>query len=107
MPIRSCLDRSTADFLAGKRVRAFEQCAKRAVIAITKLQAAECLIDLRNPPSNRFEALAGTAGRYSIRIDGKWRLCFGWRPHELAEEGRDILTVPGDAIDVEISNHYE
>ncbi|HEX3863060.1 MAG TPA: type II toxin-antitoxin system RelE/ParE family toxin [Stellaceae bacterium] len=107
MPVRSCLDRNTQAFIEGKRVRAFEQCAKRANIAIAKLQAAEQLIDLRNPPSNHFEALAGAPGRYSIRIDGKWRLCFGWRPHEPEQEEYDILTASGDAIDVEISNHYE
>lgn len=70
-------DRRTSDFLAGKRVREFEACSEKAKRALTKLQAATRLYDLRNPPSNRFEALGGTrAGEYSIRIDGQWRVCF-------------------------------
>src|ERR1700761_2170791 len=100
MAIRNCRDRNTENFLAGKRVRAFEQCAKRAPIALAKLQAACQLIDLRNPPSNNFEAMEGEAGRYSIRITGKWRLCFGWQPHEPPAEGTDALKVNGDAIDI-------
>ena len=32
------------------------------------------------PPGNRLEALSGDrAGQWSIRINGKWRLCFEWR----------------------------
>lgn len=107
MAIRGCLDKNTEAFLAGKRVRAFEQCNKGAIKALTKLQAAVQLIDLRNPPSNRFEALRGEPGRYSIRIDGKWRLCFRWEPREAVPAGADILTVPGDSYDVEITNHYD
>jgi proteic killer suppression protein len=107
MAIRSCLDDHTEDFLDGKRVRAFEQCAKKAGLAIAKLQAAEQLVDLRNPPSNNFEAMRGKPGRYSIRIDQKWRLCFRWTPREPVPDGTDILTVPGDADDVEITNHYD
>jgi proteic killer suppression protein len=107
MAIRSCGDKDTETFLDGKRVKAFEQCARAATRAITRLQAAEQLLDLRNPPSNRFEALQGEPGRYSIRIDGKWRLCFRWEAREPVPEGTDILTVAGDADDVEISNHYD
>ena len=30
-------------------------------------------------PSNRFEALSGErAGRYSIRVNTQWRVCFTW-----------------------------
>lgn len=105
MAIRSCRDRRTADFLAGERVRAFEECAKAAARALTKLQAATRLYDLRNPPSNRFEALHGSrGGEYGIRIDAKWRICFRWA---LLEEGGDIGTAPGEPYDVEINNHYD
>jgi toxin HigB-1 len=107
MAIRSCLDKDTEAFLDGKRVRAFEQCKKPAIKAIAKLQAAEQLIDLRNPPSNNFEALQGEPGLYSIRIDRKWRVCFRWEPRGPVPEGTDILMVAGDADDVEITNHYD
>lgn len=44
---------------------------------LRQLDAATGIGDLRFPPSNRLEALAGDrAGRYSIRINGQWRICF-------------------------------
>jgi toxin HigB-1 len=105
--IRNCRDRRTADFLAGKRVRQFEACSQKAIRALTKLQAATRLYDLRNPPSNRFEALGGSrSGEYSIRIDGQWRVCFRWATLEALLEGEDIGTVHGEPYDVEINNHY-
>ena len=108
MAIRSYRDRDTAAFVEGKRVRAFEQCARAATRAITKLQVVERSIELRNPPSNRFEALGGRrVGQYSIRVDDKWRVCFKWAPIEPLAEGADILTVQGEPYDVEITNHYD
>jgi len=36
--------------------------------------------DLRVPPANRLERLAGRRkGQYSIRINDQWRICFKWR----------------------------
>ena len=108
MAIRDYLDKDTADFVAGKRVRAFEQCGRAAVKAITKLQVVERLIELRNPPSNHFEALKGEPGRYSIRIDRKWRVCFRWAPLvEPVPEGAAMLMVQGEPYEVTITNHYD
>jgi toxin HigB-1 len=43
------------------------------------LDAAEILADLRVPPGNRLEKLAGDrAGQYSIRVNEQWRICFRW-----------------------------
>jgi proteic killer suppression protein len=43
------------------------------------LDAAEILADLRVPPGNRLEKLAGDReGQYSIRVDQQWRICFRW-----------------------------
>ena len=43
------------------------------------LDAAEVLMDLRVPPGNRLEKLAGDrAGQYSIRVNQQWRICFRW-----------------------------
>jgi proteic killer suppression protein len=57
------------------------------------LDAAENLEDLRVPPGNRLERLTGDRkGRYSIRINDQWRLCFRW------EEG--------DAYEVEIVDYH-
>ncbi len=41
--------------------------------------ADEALQDLRVPPGNRLEKLAGDReGEYSIRINNRWRVCFRW-----------------------------
>jgi toxin HigB-1 len=43
------------------------------------LNAATDLADLRSPPSNRLEALAGDRkGQHSIRINDQFRVCFVW-----------------------------
>jgi antitoxin HigA-1 len=48
------------------------------------LDAAEILGDLRVPPGNRLEKLAGDrAGQCSIRVNQQWRICF---QYHLAKE---------------------
>jgi toxin HigB-1 len=43
------------------------------------LNAADDLSDLRSPPGNRLEALAGDRkGQHSIRINDQFRVCFVW-----------------------------
>lgn len=107
MAIRNCKDKKTERFLAGNRVKEFEGFADAAERALTKLQAAVVLADLRNPPSNRFEALIGERnGEYSIRINGQYRVCFKWAPHIAAPAGVDALQVSGDAYDVEITDYH-
>jgi proteic killer suppression protein len=50
------------------------------------LHAAADLVDLRSPPGNRLEALAGDRrGQYSIRINDQFRLCFVWTADGPAE----------------------
>ena len=52
-------------------------------IALRKLRMlnrAIALEDLRVPPANRLEKLAGKrAGQWSIRINDQWRICFRWK----------------------------
>ena len=44
------------------------------------LNQARTLSDLRVPPANRLQPLKGDRrGRYSIRINRQWRICFIWR----------------------------
>ena len=44
---------------------------------LTQLDAATRLEDLKQPPSNRLEALKGDRkGQWSIRINDQWRVCF-------------------------------
>jgi len=65
-------------------------------IALRKLRMinnAHALNDLRIPPANRLEKLAGKrAGQYSIRINDQWRVCFSWKET--------------DAYDVEITDYH-
>lgn len=43
------------------------------------INAAEAINDLRVPPGNRLEKLAGDrAGQYSVRVNDQWRICFTW-----------------------------
>jgi len=57
------------------------------------LDAADKLEDLRIPPGNQLERLAGDRkGQYSIHINDQWRICFRW--------------VEGDAYEVEIVDYH-
>jgi len=50
------------------------------------LNAAAALGDLRSPPGNRLEALAGDRkGQHSIRINDQFRICFFWTAEGPAE----------------------
>jgi proteic killer suppression protein len=65
-------------------------------VALRKLRMlnnAVTLNDLRVPPANRLEKLAGDrTGQHSIRINDQWRICFEWRS--------------GDAYLVEIVDYH-
>ncbi len=64
-------------FATGKSRRLPPEILKRAVMRLTQLHAATDVEDLRIPPSNRLEALTGDLiGKWSIRINDRWRLCF-------------------------------
>ena len=73
-------DRDTVRFADGLYVRRLVGVPRRrAEIALDRLEQATSLIDLREPPGNRFEKLLGNrAGQYSIRINDQWRVCFEW-----------------------------
>ena len=46
---------------------------------LRQLNAADNINDLRIPPGNRLEKLAGNrAGQHSIRINDQYRICFVW-----------------------------
>jgi proteic killer suppression protein len=76
--IRSFADADTERFfVSGKSRRFARDILKRAMMRLKQLDAATRLEDLRMPPSNRLEALKGNmAGKYSIRINDQWRVCF-------------------------------
>ena len=77
--IVSYRDKRTADFAAGKRVKAFSGIERPARLKLDRLEAAPVLLDLAALPGNRFEALKGDRkGEYSIRVNDQWRICFEW-----------------------------
>jgi proteic killer suppression protein len=77
--IVSYRDKRTADFAAGKRVKAFSGIEQAARLKLDRLEAAQNMQDLGALPGNRLEALKGDRkGQYSVRINDQWRLCFEW-----------------------------
>jgi proteic killer suppression protein len=77
--IKSCRDKRTSRFLAGKRIKEFGAFADQARRRLAILAAATRLEDLAGLPSNRLETLRGDrAGQHSIRINEQWRICFHW-----------------------------
>ncbi len=76
--IQSFGDRETERIFSQKRSRRLPpEIQDRALVKLIMLDAADTIDDLRLPPSNNFEKLEGNlAGRYSIRINGQWRIFF-------------------------------
>jgi len=80
-------------FTTGKSRRLPPDILRRATMRLTQLDAAVEVEDLRQPPSNRLESLSGDlAGKWSIRINDRWRLCFRFER--------------GNAQDVEIIDYH-
>lgn len=92
--IKSFGDKRTAAIFTGYAVRGLPpQIQERARAKLLAIDAAQRLDDLRQPPGNRLEALAGNRkGQHSIRINDQWRICFVWRD--------------GEAFDVEIVDYH-
>jgi proteic killer suppression protein len=81
MAIRSFKDKRGLLLLQGYRPKGFPA----GLVAVTrrKLRAVEAAVvveDLAVPPGNRLERLKGDrAGRWSIRINDQFRICFVWK----------------------------
>jgi toxin HigB-1 len=92
--IKSFRDRDTERIFARETVRRWSPELQRATLRkLLILDAADELADLRIPPGNRLEKLAGNrAGLYSIRVNDQWRVCFEWRN--------------GDAYRVEVVDYH-
>lgn len=80
-------------FATGKSRRLPPDILQRAVMRLTQLDAATVVDDLHQPSSNRLEALSGDlAGKWSIRINDRWRVCFRFER--------------GNALEVEIVDYH-
>ena len=78
--IRSFRDKTTEAVFSGQTPKGFPaDLVKVARRKLRYLNAADDLGDLRSPPGNRLEALAGgRKGQHSIRINDQFRVCFVW-----------------------------
>ena len=92
--IRSFRDSATAELFDRRPARNLPIDIQRVAFRkLRQIDAAETVQDLRAPPGNRLEKLAGSrAGQHSIRINDQWRICFRW--HD------------GDAYEVEIVDYH-
>jgi proteic killer suppression protein len=65
-------------FLTGKS-RRWAEIARVAARRLQAIDFASAIEDLRGPPGNRLEKLKGDrAGRWSIRINEQYKVCFRW-----------------------------
>lgn len=92
--IRSFRDRETERVFRREKSRRFSAQVQRAALRkLLILHAATTLKDLKVPPGNRLEKLAGDRrNQHSIRINSQWRICFRW--------------AATDAFDVEIVDYH-
>jgi proteic killer suppression protein len=82
--IRSFRGPGTEDIFNGRGTKAARRACPEDLwrVARRKLEQLDStprLDDLRVPPGNRLEALAGNrTGQQSIRINDQYRVCFAW-----------------------------
>lgn len=82
MAIASFADSATEIFFeTGKVARGAGWGSVKSVVQrkLDMVHYAHVLADLKSPPGNRLEALAGRLrGYHSIRINDQWRVVFKW-----------------------------
>lgn len=72
-------DKDTESIARGYRVKQFDSFARIAQRKLRQLEIAGSIQDLRIPPGNRLEKLAGNRdGQWSLRINNQFRICFRW-----------------------------
>lgn len=82
--IVSFKSQATEDIFNGKASKAARKTCPQAIWKIAtrkldQLDSVETLNELKVPPGNRLESLAGNRkGQHSIRINEQFRICFKW-----------------------------
>lgn len=85
--IESFHDQATEDIFNGVNSKAARKSCPQNLWSIAtwkldQLDSVQSLEELKVPPRNRLEALAGgRKGQYSIRINEQYRICFVWGEH--------------------------
>jgi proteic killer suppression protein len=88
--IQTFANRAAARLWDREFVKAFSAVERAAKRKLDMPHNARTIGDLRAPPGNRLEALAGDRrGQYAIRINDQWRICFRWT----AEGPEDVEVV--------------
>ena len=88
------LDKGTEDIFNGVASKQARKCCPQSIwkIAIRKLDQLDSVIqldELKIPPGNNLEKLAGNRkGMHSIRINQQYRICFTW-----TESGPDHVEI--------------
>ena len=91
--IKSFMRKDTESLFHDVAVPRFHHIERQARRKLLYLHRARSLQDLMAPPGNRLEALKGNRqGRYGIRINDQWRICFRWDQ--------------GNVYDVEITDYH-
>lgn len=79
MAIQSFRCKETRSIYEGNTANRFNSIRAVAERKLQMLDDAVELKDLRSPPGNRLEQLAGNrSGQCSIRVNDQWRICFVW-----------------------------
>lgn len=93
--IRSFRNVGTEDLFNGVDSKAARRVCPTDLVTVARrklgyLDAAATLADLRRPPHNRLEKLAGDRqGQHAIRVNDQYRICFLWRDD--AAEAAEIV----------------
>jgi proteic killer suppression protein len=92
--IRAFANLGTKDLFYGRNTKEARKTCPRQLWTIVsrkldQLDSVEHLAELRIPPGNRLELLAGNRkDQHSIRINERYRICFVW-----TDEGPDSVVV--------------
>jgi antitoxin HigA-1 len=96
--IRSFRDKRAEALHRGDVVPEFQNVRAVVLRKLDMLDAAARLSDLRAPPDNRLEALAGDReGQHSIRINDRLRICFVWKD-DGRSRSRSSITIEENAM---------
>ena len=82
--IRAFANPGTEDLFNGRNTKESRKTCPRDLWTVVgrkldQLDSVERLVELKIPPGNRLEALAGDrTGQHSIRINEQYRICFSW-----------------------------